>query len=105
MSISWAKLKKQIPSRIMIARKKWYDVVWSTNLTNYQGKQLYGATSQDPPVITIQTGMSPKLTVITYLHELAHALSFEYDLDLTEKQIQKLEKSFYYLLKDKNIFK
>ncbi len=46
--------------------------------------------------IVIKNGLSDTETYKTYLHELFHAFSYEYPgLNLTEKQVQKLEEAFY----------
>jgi hypothetical protein len=64
-----------------------------------------GETRFDRKQIAIKDKLSPKNTVITYLHEVAHGLSAEHDMQLTENQILALEKGLYYLLKDGNLFK
>lgn len=66
---------------------------------------LVGETRFDTRQILIELGHSAKQTVITYIHELTHAFSGEYDLGLTETQVLKIENTIYYLLKHNNLFR
>lgn len=102
MRIDWRSLQHRIPSRAQIAAGVYYDVVW---VSDFNGQDLCGTTTFDPKVITVKLGMSPKLTVETYLHEVCHAFSEEFDIKLTEAQILKMEKAMPYILKDDNLFK
>lgn len=99
--MNWEKLRKKIPHRVQIARNAWYEVLYTDD---FKDGNTYGETRFDPRQIVIQNGLSPKLTVVTYLHECAHAFAAEHDINLTETQILAMEKAFYYILKDGNIF-
>lgn len=100
--INWKKLKNQIPSRVQITRNKYYEVVW---VDSFPDGNTLGETRYNSKQIAIKKGLGNKLTVITYLHEVLHAVSGANDANLTEKQVEALEKSFYYLLKCDNIFR
>lgn len=102
MKVDWKKYARSIPDRIQVGPKAYYDILWTEN---FDGKPYCGTTSFDPKQITLKMGMSPKLTVVTLLHELAHAVSFEFDVNLTENQVLGIEKAFYYALKPDNVFK
>jgi hypothetical protein len=39
------------------------------------------------------------------LHEVVHAISYEYDINLTEKQVRKFEKSLKDIVSNGNLFK
>lgn len=95
--IDWRKKMRRIPAKVQIAPKIWYDVVWQKDMTNTKGTELAGTTDYDNKIITIDIGMSPKLTVTTYLHECFHAFSHEYNIKLTENQILGLENIIPYL--------
>lgn len=99
--INWKKLKRQIPHRVQITKNVWYEVVYADDFKD--GKTL-GETRYDMKQIVILNNQSPKMTVVTYLHELEHAFEMENEIGLTENQILKMEKSFYYRLKPDNIF-
>lgn len=100
--INWKKYKNKIPHVVKIGPKDLYEVLW---VDNFIGGDNVGETRFNEKQIVIKTGMTPKLTVTTYLHECLHALSDKYDLNLTEKQVLAFEKSFTYLLLDGNLFK
>lgn len=100
--LDWKKLLKKIPSKVQITKTHFYEVVW---VDSFSSQNVMGETRFDKRQIAIKKQMSPKLTVITYLHEVLHAISGEHDAELTEKQVLALEKSFYYFLKTNNIFK
>lgn len=101
--VSWKHLVKQIPSRVQIGPKVFYDVVWSKDLVDSKGNYLYGLTDLTNRVITIRMDMSPKLTVETYAHELLHCFSEEFDINLTETQVLRFEHILPYLLKKGNL--
>lgn len=99
----WIKWVKKIPSTVQLSRKGKYEVVWTDTIKD--DTDVLGETRFDPKQIVIKNGQSPKETVHTYVHEILHAVSAEYDVNLTEAQVRKLEKALYYILKDGNIFK
>ena len=99
--MDWKKLKRHIPHRVQISKTAWYEIVY---INDFKDGKTLGETRFEPKQIVILNGISPKLTVITYLHECAHAYSEEHGLGLTENQILAMEKGFYYLLKAGNIF-
>ena len=99
--VNWKKKKKRIPNRVQFAKNGIYEVVW---VDDFPDGQRLGETRFDRKQIAIKKELSDRLTVITYLHECLHAISYEADVELTESQILKLEKVFYYLLKKNNVF-
>jgi len=101
--IRWIKWLKKIPSVVQLSRRGKYEVVWTDTIKN--DTDVLGETRFDPKQIVIKTNESPKETVHTYVHEILHAISAEYDVNLTEAQVRKLEKALYYIIKDGNIFK
>lgn len=100
--INWKKYKNKIPHAVKIGSKDLYEVLW---VDDFLDKGNVGETRFGEKQIVIKKGLTPKLTVTTYLHECLHALSDKHDLNLTEKQVLAFEKSFAYLLLDGNIFK
>lgn len=100
--VNWKKMVKRIPSKVQIARNKTYEIVW---IDAFPDEVTMGETRFDKNQIVIKTNLSPKATIVTYLHEVVHAVSAEHDVELTENQVLALESSFYYLLKNDNVFK
>jgi hypothetical protein len=100
--VNWKKLVKKIPNKVQLAKGEEYEIVW---VESFKQEDVVGETRFDRKQIAIKSKMSAKNTVITYLHEVAHGISAEHEIDLTENQILALEKGLYYLLKDGNVFK
>lgn len=85
-----------IPHRVRIKPKISYDVFFS-EVADIDG--TFGSCDPNKRVIIISPNQSDANKQKTWLHELSHCLSFEYDLNLTEKQVQGLEKALYSFLK------
>ena len=100
--VNWKSLMKKIPNKVQLSKRGEYEIVW---VDSFKQDDVVGETRFDRKQIAIKKKMSPKNTVITYLHEVAHGLSAEHEVQLTENQILALEKGLYYLLKDGNLFK
>ena len=91
-------LLKLIPSHVRITSKVTYEIVWCDEFFK-DAKQL-GECWFEGKQIKINKNQSPTEAYATFLHEVAHALSFETPgLNLTEKQVQKLEKGLFRILK------
>lgn len=103
--INWKKKVAQIPSKVQIAPRIFYEVVWQKEIVNSTGHHLYGVTDLTNRVITIKMDMPARLTLETYFHECIHALSEEYKLGLTENQVLAMEHALPYILKDNNFLK
>lgn len=101
--IRWINFLKKIPSAVHVSRKARYEVVWSDMIG--KDENVLGETRFSPKQIVIKNSLSPKEAVHTYIHEVLHAISEEYDVNLTETQVRKLEKALHYILKEGNIFK
>lgn len=99
--VNWKQLRKNIPNRVQVNRNVFYEVLW---IDEFKDGQTLGETRFHERQIVIINGLSAKKAVTTYLHELAHAVSMEHEVDLTENQILSLESSFYYVLKSGNVF-
>lgn len=97
MRVSWKKLLKRIPNVITINRVK-YEVLWSQEFPTGDGNTL-GETRFDKHQIVIKQDEPPKETVHTAFHEWLHAVSHEYNVNLTENQVLAFEKCLPDLLK------
>lgn len=65
-----------------------------------KGLDCYGYTDSGTKTITIKDGLSPRMTLATYVHELLHVIEFEHPLKLKHKTIYKLEAAIVELLLD-----
>ena len=100
--INWKSLTKRIPHRVQVTRKSFYEICY---VDTFVDKDVLGETRFDRKQIAIKDEQPPKEKVHTYLHELLHAISEEYDVGLTENQVRSLEKAIYYMLKSGNVFR
>lgn len=101
--VNWKGLFKRIPVKVQLGQRTHYEVTWTRDdpTINHKGVSHHN----DEKRIVINLIMKERESVITYLHEVAHAISITHEIDLTETQILKLEKALYYLLKSNNVFK
>lgn len=100
--VNWKKFKNSIPHFVQVSKKGIYEVLYTDDFLD--GNTL-GETRFNPKQIILKNGMSPKDTVTTFIHEIIHSFSNEYEANITESQVRALEKGSYYLLKFNNIFK
>ncbi len=100
--VNWKKLAKLIPINVTFGRNAMYEIAW---IEEFKDLKTLGETRFEPNQIVIKTKQTPRMTVITYLHECLHAISNECGANLTEPQILALEKAIYYVLKSNNVFK
>lgn len=99
--MKWKKLLKQIPIQVQIDTGVFYDILWATEFKHH----LVGKTIPEYRQIILKTGETPKETVLTYLHEVIHAVSDAYGIGLTENQVLALESAIKHILKPNNVFK
>lgn len=100
--VNWRRLVTQIPNRVQVNKKDYYEVLWVDGFTN---ELTLGETRFDLRQIVLKKNQSPKQTIVTFMHELVHCFFTEHDIHLTETDVLKTEKFFYYILKPDNIFK
>lgn len=99
--MNWKHFKKRIPVNIQIGPKVFYEILWAEEFKH----SLVGKTIPEYRQIILKTNETPKETVITYLHEVLHAVSDAYGVGLTENQILAMEAAFKFILKQNNILK
>lgn len=91
-------LLKLIPPSIRITKDATYEILWVDEFFK-DSKQL-GECTPDPRQIKIKKNESPTETFQTFIHEVIHAMSLESEgMDLTERQVQKLERAMFKVLK------
>lgn len=102
--VDWVQKAKLIPAEIQIGPKTFYKICWVKEFPS--DHRQVGEMDANNKHIYLKTSQSAKEKVLTYLHEVTHAISDENQLKLTENQVSILEKkAFYYLLKPENLFK
>jgi hypothetical protein len=95
MKKNFSSLKKNIPNKVRVKPRIFYEVLWSEDFHfDKEGQKTYGITRFDPRQIVINKNQPDKESCHTYFHEFLHAVSHEYEVNLTENQVIALEKSF-----------
>lgn len=90
--MSKKKLKDKIPSKVRITSKVSYEVVF---IDSFQDPNQLGECRYYEKQIVIKNGLSDSECWGTFIHEVAHSMSFEYGdkTPLTETQVLWLEKA------------
>ena len=98
MKINYKKLKNNIPIIVKAGKSKKgnYEVVYVNDFID--GNTL-GETTFDKKQIRIKNNLTEKQTVLVFFHEVFHALSAEFNINLTENQVLALEKASPNLIK------
>jgi hypothetical protein len=96
MRTNWNKLAKNIPTKVQITSKIWYEVLL---IKDFHGEDTYGEARYYQKQLVLKSDLGPKIKTETYLHEVFHALSEEHNVGLTEEQILHLESAFPYLIR------
>ena len=100
--VNWLKLMQQIPNRVQVSSNIYYEILW---IDAFREHDTMGETRHDMKQIVLLRNLSPKETVKTYMHEIAHVFSDYYKFSMTERQVLFFEKCLTYTLKNGNIFK
>lgn len=87
----------KLPHKVRIKSKVSYSVVWSDKVSD--NDDLRGLCEMDKRQITILHGMSDTETIKTLIHEVFHAMEFEYQLEIKHKTVHALEEAVLKLLK------
>jgi len=101
--VKWSKYYKNIPSSIKIG-KHTYEILWTEQFLHDKhqlGESRFGELKQ----IIINRNQPIKEAVHTYWHEIIHAISEEYEVGMSEKQVLSFEKSLNVILSSGNMFK
>lgn len=87
-----------IPNKVKVGWKT-YDVILADPTLN-GGDELYGQIDYDRCTITLRAAASPDQQRATLVHELLHAVSNMYGLNLDEKLVEDLANALYCVYKD-----
>lgn len=88
----------KIPGKIKVLYKE-YTVEEAVNLHD-NGGDLYGQIHYLSEKILLNEAAKEEQKKSTLLHELVHAMDEIYNIELEEKQVDKLGNAFYMLQKD-----
>ena len=94
--VNWKSLRKKIPNKIQVKKDLWYEVLWTDEF--FDG-DYYGQMRPHSKQLILNKNQGPKETMHTFYHELIHLFVDEYGAKLSEADVQKLEKSLYYIIK------
>jgi hypothetical protein len=99
--VNWNKLAKRIPNSFKVGKTQ-----FKVNfIDKFDDGNYVGLSDWNKDCIYIKKNQTKQELVKTYLHECLHIFSDEFDIKLSEKQVQGLEKTLQFWLKDGNIFK
>jgi len=98
---NWKDLSTRIPPSVHTGKKDRFEVVYVDSFLN---SDHVGETRFDPKQIALKTGQTERELVLTYLHEVFHAVDHTHQIGLTETQVRKLERALIPILKESNLF-
>lgn len=88
------------PHKVRITAKVTYTVAWfDRHDADSADCELSGYTCPNSRTIFIRTKMSRKRTLQTFIHEIFHALEFEYEIPIPHQMIHDFEEPLARILK------
>lgn len=87
----------KIPSKIKIRGRVFYQVVWSEVIKD--NPDIMGLAEPNEKTIYLKLGMSDTETMKTLIHEVIHAIEFEWDQPIPHKITYTLEEGIWKILK------
>lgn len=84
-----------IPHLVRITSKVSYRVVW---VQRFKDDSQLGECCPNSKTITLLAGRGEKETRRTFVHEVAHAIAFEFGFDWTEGRVQEIEMGVWSVL-------
>jgi hypothetical protein len=87
----------KLPPKVRIKSKVSYEIVYSDLISDCD--KTLGECRPVEKQIVIKSGLSDTETVKTFIHEVFHAMDFEYGLELKHKSVHALEEAILKLLK------
>lgn len=88
---------KKLPSQIRIKRNVTYEIVWSDIIG--ENPETLAECRYESKQIVIKVGQSESQNWKCLIHELFHALEFEYRIPIPHKIIYLLEEAIFKLIK------
>lgn len=88
---------RDIPKHILVGNET-YDIVFKKTVDG--DDTVFGSCDSGEKEIVIKIGLNPIDRAETLIHEIMHALEFEYNLDIPHALIHKLERPIRKLITD-----
>ena len=85
----------KIPAKVRLTGKVAYEVVWTDGL----GKDTCGECRYDSKQIILKNGLSQRLTTQTFIHEVLHAVEFEYGIPIPHTIVTQLDEALERVLR------
>lgn len=86
---------EDIPHQVRITSKVAYRVAW---VHSFEDPDKLGECCPNSKTITMLSGRPEKETRKTFVHEVAHAIAFEFGFDWTESRVQEIEAGVWAVL-------
>jgi hypothetical protein len=92
---------KDIPRTVVVGETVW-DIRFVRKIDDKRsaGKETVGLCNDDDKEICVRLGIGKREQAKTLIHELLHALEFEYQISIPHELVYKLEEPIYRLLCD-----
>lgn len=87
--------KFKIPSRVKIKNKVQYETVF---IDKFPDPSTLGECRFDAKQIVLKKGQSDKQLVLSWLHECIHAMVHARNMNISHRDVYKLESALYYFL-------
>jgi hypothetical protein len=86
----------KLPSKVRIKARVSYEILW---IDQFDDPDCMGLCRFDTKQITLKKDMSLQETLETFIHELFHAIEFEYGIKIPHKSIYSMEGAVLKILK------
>jgi hypothetical protein len=93
--------QRSYPKQLQIGENHW-DIIFC-RLIPGEGQNILGLTDPSEHKIYIKMGQTPEERFKTLIHEIGHALCFEYKIKENHKTIHQIEEPILRLLLDNGI--
>lgn len=90
------------PNRLFIAGH-WYKVTLKKSLKDENGQDLEGQVDNAKNMIRIVRGLCKSRKKEVLLHEAVHAISYNLNLNLTEKQVEALGREILVFIRENGL--
>lgn len=89
----------KIPTKVRIKKDVTYSVIQKDMGHDYKGHKVLGECIYKDKEIFLTIHQSDTEKIKTLIHEVLHAIEFEYKMDISHKSVEILEIALYRVLK------
>lgn len=86
----------KFPHKVRITSKVSYEVVW---VDRFDNEAWLGECRPDNKQIVLRRGRPERETLQTFIHEILHAVEFEYGAAIPHRLVYQLEEAFEAILR------